>query len=137
MIVGFLGYVGLQLLRFSHPPVLSLSAPNVQTLDASATSYTLAGTVDLPYALISVSGPDQLLKTTDANSLGDWNMDVPVTKGRNDFAITARDPQLPPDKGSAPMNVILTVPIGGSPPPAASVPTDHPAHSNQPQPTAA
>jgi hypothetical protein len=135
VIVGFLGYVGLQLLRFSHPPVLALSAPNVQTLESNATKYTLAGTVDLPYALISISGPDAFLQTTDANSLGGWSLDVPVTKGRNDFAITARDPQLPPDKGSSPVNVILTVPIGGSPPPAASAPTNRPEQSSQPQPT--
>jgi transcriptional regulator with XRE-family HTH domain len=131
VIVGFLGYVGLQLLRFSHPPVVTLSAPNVQTLDQSATSYSLSGTVDLPYALISVTGPDGFLQTTDANSLGGWSMNVPVTKGRNDFAITARDPQLPPDKGSTPVNVILTVPIGGSPPPA-SLPSVQPDKSNPP-----
>src|SRR4051812_42498309 len=132
VIVGFLGYVGLQLLRFSHPPVVTLGAPSVQTLDEAATTYTLAGTVDLPYALITISGPDTFQQSTDANSLGGWTMDVPVTKGRNDFAITARDPQLPPDKGSTPVNVILTVPIGGSPPPAAVVPTDKPARSNPP-----
>src|SRR3954453_7357880 len=69
VIVGFLGYVGLQLLRFSHPPVLTLNAPHVQTLDAAATESPRAGSVDLPYALISVSGPDAFQRTTDANSL--------------------------------------------------------------------
>src|SRR3954469_4585467 len=131
VIVGFLGYVGFQLLRFSHPPVVTLGAANIQTLEEAASKYTLAGTVDLPYALISVSGPDSFQKSTDANSLGGWSLEVPVTKGRNDFAITARDPQLPPDKGSTPVNVILTVPIGGSPQPP-TLPTVRPDQSNPP-----
>ena len=44
-------------------------------------------------------------------------MQVPVTKGRNDFTILARDKDLPPDKGSAPLAVILTVPIPATPTP--------------------
>jgi hypothetical protein len=136
IIVGFLGYVGVQLLRFSHPPTLALSAPSVQTLDAEATTYPMSGTVDLPYALITVNGPDAFAQTTNANSLGDWSVSVPVTKGRNDFSITARDPQLPPDKGSAPLNVILTVPIAASPSPRAPSPPA-PSESVSPPPDTA
>lgn len=114
---GFLGYVGIQLLRFSHPPTLTLEQGPVQTLAADATGYLLSGKVDLPSAVVTVSGPSSFRQTTDADANGRWSMQVPLTKGRNDFSITARDPQLPDEKGSAPLSVILTVPIPATPTP--------------------
>lgn len=117
IVVVFLGYLGVQLLRFSHPPTLTLDQSPVQTLAADATTFTFSGKVDLPAAIVSVSGPDGFGQTVNADSSGRWTLQVPVTKGQNDFTITARDPQLPPDKGSAPLSVILTVPIPATPTP--------------------
>lgn len=118
IVASFLGYVGVQLLRFSHPPTLTLDQNANQTLAADAISYTLTGTVDLPAAVITVKSPSGFQETTDANQAGRWEMQVPVTKGRNDFEIRARDPAIPdPDRGSAPVYVILTVPIPATPTP--------------------
>ncbi|MEA2621234.1 MAG: cytoskeleton protein RodZ [Chloroflexota bacterium] len=118
VVVGFLGYLGVQLLRFSHPPTLSLDAPLVQTLAPDSQSYTFAGKVDMPAAIITVTGPSSFLQTTDALQDGTWQMQVPVMKGINDFTIRARDPQIPdPDRGSAPLSVRLTVPIPATPSP--------------------
>jgi cytoskeleton protein RodZ len=130
VIAVFLGYVGVQLLRFSHAPVLTLDATPIQTLASDATTYTLSGSVDLPGAIVSVSGPSGFAQTTDADQDGRWVMQVPVTKGRNDFSVSARDPQLPPERGSAPLSVILTVPIPATPTPVA--PPTSPAGSPAP-----
>lgn len=115
VVVGFLGYVGVQLLRFNHPPTLTLDQAAVQTLATDATSYTFSGKVDLLGAVVSVSSPSGFAQTTDADANGRWSVPVPVTKGQNDFTISARDPQLPPDKGSAPLAVRLIVPISATP----------------------
>jgi cytoskeletal protein RodZ len=120
VVTGFLAYLGFQLLRFSNPPRLTLDHGVNVTLAPDATSYTLSGKVDLPAAVITVKGPAPFQQTTDADAAGHWSMQVPVTKGRNDFEIRARDPAIPdPDRGSAPLNVILTVPIPATPGPSS------------------
>ena len=117
VVVGFLGYVGFQLVRFTHPPTITLDASPVQTLSMDATNYNLSGKVDLPAAVVSVTGSAGFAQTTDADANGRWAMVVPVSKGQNDFSVSARDKDLPPDKGSTPLAVRLTVPLSITPPP--------------------
>jgi hypothetical protein len=62
---------------------------------------------------------------------------VQVSKGRNDFEIRARDPAIPdPDRGSAPLNVILTVPIPQTPGPVSQPTGPVPSGGGTPMPFA-
>jgi len=117
IIVVFVGYVGFQLVRFTHPPTLTLDQSPVQTLSMDATNFNLSGKVDLPAAVVAVTGTSGFAQTTDADANGRWAMVVPVSKGQNDFTITARDKDLPPDKGSSPLAVRLIVPLPATPTP--------------------
>lgn len=122
VVIGFLGYVGFQLVRFTHPPTITLDASPVQTLSMDATDYNLSGKVDLPAAVVSVTGTAGFAQTTDADANGRWAMVLPVSKGQNDFAVSARDKDLPPDKGSTPLAVRLIVPLA-----ATAVPLPQPS----------
>ena len=63
VVVGFVGYVGFQLVRFNHPPTLTLDQSPVQTLSMDATNYNLTGKVDLPAAVVTVTGTADFAQT--------------------------------------------------------------------------
>ncbi len=122
----FVGYLGFQLLRFSRPPEVTVTDPvtAVSTVDEAATSYTLRGT-SLPGALVSVmvAGRDQPIRTTAARD-GTWSSDVELRKGRNEFSVSATDP----DTGKTvenPVPVVITVPFSTVAAPTLTV--DQPA----------
>jgi len=91
VILAFVGYLGIQLLRYAEvTPVGLTKPPNVfSTIDAELTQ--LEGTSGAG-ATITIRGPGDELYTTTANEEGDWSREVPLARGRNDFAITATDP---------------------------------------------
>ncbi|MDQ3407410.1 MAG: DUF4115 domain-containing protein, partial [Chloroflexota bacterium] len=62
-----------------------------------------------PGATLTVTGPSDFHATTDAGADGTWSITVPVTKGQNEFTITAIDPGT--DRSSPPLNVIAIVPV--------------------------
>ena len=111
-VVLFVGYLGFQLIRFSQPPEVAVTDPAnaVSTVDETATAYTLRGT-SLPGALVSiaVAGRDQPIRAT-ASSSGTWEADVELRRGKNQFSVTATDP----DTGKSvekPVEVVITVPF--------------------------
>jgi hypothetical protein len=110
--VTFGGYVGLQLVRFSQVPAVTFDGPPRRDLPADAQSANLRGT-GTPGFTIVVTGPGDFLKTVQVATDASWTIDVPVTKGQNDFAIVARDPTT--NRDSPPMNVIVMVPVPASP----------------------
>lgn len=108
----FVGYLGFQLLRFSQPPEVAVTDPATaaSTVEETATSYTLRGT-SLPGALVSVAvaGREQPIRAT-ASSGGTWSADVELRRGKNQFSVSATDP----DTGKSvekPLEIFITVPF--------------------------
>jgi cytoskeletal protein RodZ len=115
IVLLFLGYVGLQVVRFSQVTAVSLEGPAVRTLAANASSAPVAGT-SVPGATINVIGvAGDIVRTVHADNAGRWTVDLPVAPGDNQFALIARDPST--GKDSSPMNLILTVPLPSTPTP--------------------
>lgn len=108
IVVGFVGYVGLQLIRFTQNPEVTLTGPSVRQLQPGATRVLLSGG-GTPNSQVTATGADELVRTAAANSRGTWTLDLPVTKGRNDFLIVATD--LETARESEPLEVIATVPV--------------------------
>ncbi len=119
IVAGFAGYVGLQLVRFSQNPEVALRGPSVRWLSPGATRILLSGTGN-PNTQITASGADDLVRAVTVDGSGDWTVELPVTKGRNDFTIVGTDPETGRD--STPLQVIATVPVevAASPGPRAT-----------------
>ncbi|MBA2264416.1 MAG: helix-turn-helix domain-containing protein, partial [Chloroflexi bacterium] len=88
--LAFVGYLGVQLLRYAEVTPVSLTRPpNVfSTIDAERT--VLEGTSGAG-ATITIRGPGDELYDTNAKEDGDWRIEVDLARGRNDFSITATD----------------------------------------------
>ena len=93
VIVAFGAYLAIQVLRFTKPPTVSVTKPSVAVIDVddTTTTYSLEGT-SLPGATVSIATPgrDPLLVT--ASSTGAWAADVDLRRGRNQFDVSAVDP---------------------------------------------
>ena len=111
-VLAFTAYLGVQLLRFAKPPTLAVTSPPTAVLDVeeSTTSYVLRGT-SIPGATIAITTPgrDQPYRVT-ADSDGDWSADVELRRGRNQFDITATDPETG-KQAENPARVFITVPF--------------------------
>jgi cytoskeletal protein RodZ len=92
-VLAFGAYLGVQVLRFAKPPSIVVTDPAsaVIDVDESATSYTLRGTT-LPGATISIATPGRDPYQVSAGPDGDWTSDVDLRRGRNQFDVTAIDP---------------------------------------------
>jgi len=120
VIAVFLGYVALQVARFQQVPSLTLDGSQRRDLAANAQTLHLTGT-STPAFTIVVTGPGDFLKTVQTGDDTKWSIDVPVTKGQNDFTIKAHDPTTNTD--SPPVNLIVTVPVPASPTPFSKATT--------------
>ncbi len=112
VVIGFIAYLGVQLLRFAKPPTLAVSAPAAAVLDVEdgTTSYTFSGTT-IPGATIEItaSGREQPYRAS-ADADGAWSVDVDLSRGRNQFVVDAKDP----DTGKAaeePVQRVIMVPF--------------------------
>ena len=92
-VLAFGAYLGIQVLRFAKPPSIAVTDPSsaVIDVDESTTSYTLRGRT-LPGATISISTPGRDPYQVSAGPDGDWTSDVELRRGRNQFDVTAIDP---------------------------------------------
>ncbi|MGI8928823.1 MAG: RodZ domain-containing protein [Candidatus Limnocylindrales bacterium] len=91
VILAFVGYLGIQLLRYAEVTPVALTKPpdRVSTIEADLT--ILEGTSG-PGATITIRGPTTDLFNTTANEKGEWSREVPLARGPNRFTITATDP---------------------------------------------
>ncbi len=112
LIAVFAVYIGVQVLRFAKPPSLTMTSPAQAVVDVAedATTYTLRGT-SIAGATITVTAPgrDQPYRVS-ADGAGRWSVDVDLRRGRNQFDISALDP----DTGKpteTPARVFITVPF--------------------------
>jgi cytoskeletal protein RodZ len=96
IVIGlFAVYIGVQLVRFAKPPTLAVTAPAqaVIEVEEDITSYVIRGT-SIAGATVQVqdTGREQpYLATADAD--GDWVQEVQLRRGRNQFDISALDPE--------------------------------------------
>jgi cytoskeletal protein RodZ len=130
LIAVFAVYIGVQLVRFSKPPTLTVTSPAQAVLAVAedATTYTLRGT-SIPNATITVTaaGRDQPY-IVSADASGRWSTDVDLRRGRNEFQVNALDPQT--DKqADTPVKLIITVPFVVTEAPTLTV--DSPAEGAQ------
>ena len=110
LVAVFVGWLGLQLLRFSKPPTIAVTSPAVAVLevDEDATSYTLEGTT-IPGGSVTVKTADVEARDT-ADSAGRWELKVDLRRGENQFRITATDPATGKE-AEAPVERVITVPF--------------------------
>ena len=92
-VLAFAAYLGVQLLRFAKPPTIAVSAPAgaVVEVDEAATEYVLRGT-STAGATISIATPGRDPYTVTADAGGRWNATVELRRGRNQFEVSAVDP---------------------------------------------
>ncbi len=92
-IVAFGAYLAVQVLRFAKPPTIAVSRPAAAVIDVpeATTHYTLEGTT-LPGATVSILTPGHDAFLVTATSDGEWAYDVDLRRGRNQFDVSALDP---------------------------------------------
>jgi cytoskeletal protein RodZ len=111
IVLGFGAYLGVQLLRFAKPPTIAVTDPAVALLevDETATSYVLRGT-SAPKASVSIATPGRDPYPVTADADGDWTQKVELRRGRNQFEVTAVDPETG-KKSETAISLIITVPF--------------------------
>ena len=111
IVLGFGAYLSFQLLRFTKPPSIAVSDPAVAVLDVdeATTSYILRGT-SAPKASVSVATPGRDPYNVTADADGDWTQKVDLRRGRNQFEVSAVDPETG-KKSETSVSLIITVPF--------------------------
>jgi cytoskeletal protein RodZ len=124
-VILFGAYVGVQLLRFAKPPTLTVTDPPSAVVDVndSTTSYVLRGTT-LAGATVTVTTPGHDPYTVSADSTGNWSAEVDLRRGRNQFGVSAVDPDTA-KKSTEDVQIYITVPILANEAPTLSL--DQPA----------
>jgi len=126
----FAAYIGVQLVRFAKPPTLTVTNPQqaVVVADQATTTYTFRGT-SIPHATVSIkdAGRDQPYRVS-ADSTGKWEQDVDLRRGRNQFDVTALDPDTGKSAQETP-RFYITVPFLVSEAPTLTV--ESPAEGSQ------
>jgi cytoskeletal protein RodZ len=118
VILVFMGYVGLQLARFSQVPVLSLDGPSVIEAALDQTSVTLHGTAPAGATVDAFDAVQHPAGSTVADGGGRWTLELAVRKGQNDFVLRTRDPETGRD--ADPRAVVVNVPVDATPGPSAT-----------------
>ena len=93
-VLVFAGYMGVQLLRFAKPPTLAVTTPAtaVVDVDEDATEYILRGTTS-PRSTVTITTPGRDPYNVTADADGTWSATVDLRRGRNQFEVSAVDPE--------------------------------------------
>jgi Uncharacterized protein conserved in bacteria len=110
VVLAFGAYLGIQVLRFAKPPTISVTDPSsaVIDVDESTTSYTLRGAT-LPGGTVTIATPGRDPYQVSAGPDGTWSADVDLRHGRNQFDVTALDPDTG-KRSEETIRLFLTVP---------------------------
>jgi cytoskeletal protein RodZ len=92
VVLAFVGYIGLQLVRFTQNPDLTISGPVIRQVPATSEFVQVRGG-GTPNAEITASGPYDLVRTTTADAQGNWTLSLPVNPAENRFVILGTDPE--------------------------------------------
>jgi len=111
VVIAFGAYLGIQVLRFTKPPTIAVTQPATAVIDVdeSTTTYTLEGST-LPGATVSIATPGRDPYQVTALSDGAWSAAVDLRRGRNQFDISAVDPDTGKHSDDT-MHVFITVPF--------------------------
>jgi len=111
VVLAFGAYLGVQVLRFAKPPTIAVTQPAsaVIDVDESTTKYTLQG-VTLAGATVSIATPGRDPYQVTATSDGEWSTDVDLRRGRNQFDVSALDPDTG-KRSEETIRVFITVPF--------------------------
>ena len=111
VIVAFGAYLGIQVLRFTKPPTITISQPATAVIDVdeATTRYTLEG-VTLPGATVSLATAGRDPYQVTATSDGSWAAEVDLSRGRNQFDISSLDPDTG-KRSEDTLHVFITVPF--------------------------
>jgi cytoskeletal protein RodZ len=111
LVVAFMVWLGFQLLRFSKPPTIAVTDPAVAVLDVdeTTTSYLLRG-MSAPLASVSIATPGRDPYMVRADADGAWTQNVDLRRGRNQFEVSAVDPETG-KKSESSVSLIITVPF--------------------------
>ncbi|HEX7473697.1 MAG TPA: helix-turn-helix domain-containing protein [Candidatus Limnocylindrales bacterium] len=125
VLVLFVGYLAVQLLRFAKPPSIAVSDPSSAVSDTTetATEYTFRGTT-IPHGTVTITDSANHQVQASADSIGIWSQVVPLRRGRNDFKISATDPDTGKNSEQT-LAYIVNVPISAVQAPTLKV--DSPA----------
>jgi cytoskeletal protein RodZ len=111
-VAAFGVYLAVQLLRYAKPPELSVTSPATAVLqvDDGVTSYNLEGTSTAGATIeITTAGQTQPYRTT-ALADGTWSIQVDLRRGKNEFQISAKNPDT--DKVTdTPRTLVISVPF--------------------------
>ena len=93
VVLAFGAYLAIQVLRFAKPPTISVTDPSAAVIDVdeATTSYTLRGTT-LPGGTVTIATPGRDPYQVSAGPDGNWSAVVDLRRGRNQFEVTAVDP---------------------------------------------
>ena len=110
-VLAFAAYLGVQLLRFAQPPTIAVVDPAAAVIDVdeSATEYVLRGTSN-PGATISIATPGRDPYSVSADADGKWTASVELRRGRNQFEVSAVDPDTQ-KKSEESVSLFITVPF--------------------------
>jgi hypothetical protein len=108
IVLAFVGYVGLQLVRFTQNPGLTISGPVIRQVPATSEFVQVSGG-GTPEAEVTATGPFESIRTTTANSNGSWSLNLPVNPAENRFVIVGTDPETGRD--SEPQELIINVDV--------------------------
>jgi hypothetical protein len=111
VVLAFGAYLGIQVLRFAKPPTISVSDPAAAVIDVdeSTTSYTLRGTT-LAGGTVTIAAPGRDPYQVSAGPDGSWSADVDLRRGRNQFDVTAVDPDTG-KRSEETVRLFITVPF--------------------------
>ncbi len=111
VVLAFGAYLGIQVLRFAKPPTISVSDPASAVIDVedSATSYTLRGAT-LAGGTVSIATPGRDAYQVSAGPDGSWSAKVDLRRGRNQFDVTALDPDTG-KRSEETIRLFITVPF--------------------------
>ena len=126
VVIAFVGYIGIQLLRFadlSRPLPLAVTNPPDVIWQVNAPTITLAGTTS-PAASVHITGPGDQAYDVTASEGGTWTREVNLAQGENNFAITAKD--VATGQQSKALGVTINVPLSSPTPGSSAVAIDRP-----------
>ncbi len=109
-VVLFGAYLAVQVLRFAKPPTLEVTAPTSAVIEVAedSTSYVLRGT-SIPGATIKITFAGREYNVS-ADSGGRWTAEVELRRGRNQFDVSAVDPETGKQSETT-ARVFITVPF--------------------------
>ena len=110
-VLAFGAYLALQVMRFAKPPSIAVTDPASAVIDVddATTTYTLRGTT-LAGATVSIATPGRDPQQVSAGPDGDWTADVELRRGRNQFDVTAIDPDTG-KRSEVTIRRFITVPV--------------------------